>query len=109
LQYIYLAIAIIAEVVATSFLKQSDGFRNAGPSVIMATGYILAFYFLSLALRDIPTGVAYAIWSGVGIVLIAAIAWVFQGQRLDTPAIVGMTMIVGGVVVMQIFSKTTVH
>jgi small multidrug resistance pump len=109
LHYIYLGIAIVAEVIATSFLKQSDGFRNLGPSAIMAAGYVVAFYFLSLALRDIPTGIAYAIWSGVGIVLIATVAWVFQGQRLDTPAIVGMALIVTGVAIMNIFSKTAAH
>ncbi|KQZ77315.1 hypothetical protein ASE06_02370 [Sphingopyxis sp. Root214] len=109
MHYIYLGIAIVAEVIATSFLKQSDGFRNLGPSAIMAAGYVVAFYFLSLALRDIPTGIAYAIWSGVGIVLIATVAWVFQGQRLDTPAIVGMALIVTGVAIMNIFSKTAAH
>lgn len=109
MHYIYLGIAIVAEVIATSFLKQSDGFRNLGPSAIMAAGYVVAFYFLSLALRDIPTGIAYAIWSGVGIVLIATVAWVFQGQRLDMPAIVGMALIVTGVAIMNIFSKTAAH
>lgn len=109
MQYAYLGIAILAEVIATSFLKQSDGFRNLGPSLIMAAGYGIAFYFLSLALRDIPTGIAYAIWSGVGIVLIATVAWLFQGQRLDAPAMIGMALIVAGVAVMNIFSKTAAH
>lgn len=109
MQYAYLGIAILAEVIATSFLKQSDGFRNLGPSLIMAAGYGIAFYFLSLALRDIPTGIAYAIWSGVGIVLIAAVAWLFQGQRLDAPAMIGMALIIAGVAVMNIFSKTAAH
>ncbi|WP_447764751.1 DMT family transporter [Sphingopyxis panaciterrae] len=109
MHYLYLGIAIIAEVIATSFLKQSDGFRHPVPSLIMAAGYIVAFYFLSLALRDIPTGVAYAIWSGVGIVLIASVAWVFQGQRLDAPAMIGMALIVAGVMIMNIFSKTAAH
>ena len=86
MQYIYLAIAIVAEVIATSFMRQSEGFTKLVPSLITAGGYIVAFYFLSLTLRTLPTGIAYAIWSGVGIVLIAAIAWVFQGQKLDTPA-----------------------
>ncbi|PAL21431.1 multidrug efflux SMR transporter [Sphingopyxis sp. GW247-27LB] len=107
--YLYLAIAIVAEVIATSFLKQSDGFRNLGPSLVMAAGYAIAFYFLSLALRDIPTGVAYAIWSGVGIVLIATVAWVFQGQRLDAPALFGMAMIVAGVAILNLFSRTAAH
>lgn len=109
MHYLYLAIAIVAEVIATSFLKQSDGFRNLGPSLVMAAGYAIAFYFLSLALRDIPTGIAYAIWSGVGIVLIATVAWVFQGQRLDAPALLGMTLIVTGVAVLNLFSKTAAH
>ncbi|NIJ37978.1 small multidrug resistance pump [Sphingopyxis panaciterrae] len=109
MHYLYLGIAIVAEVIATSFLKQSEGFRNIGPSLIMAAGYIVAFYFLSLALRDIPTGIAYAIWSGVGIVLIATVAWVFQGQRLDAPAMIGMALIVAGVAVMNIWSKTAAH
>ncbi|HWW56104.1 MAG TPA: multidrug efflux SMR transporter [Sphingopyxis sp.] len=109
MHYLYLTIAIVAEVIATSFLKQSDGFRNLGPSLIMAAGYIVAFYFLSLALRDIPTGIAYAIWSGVGIVLIATVAWIFQGQRLDAPAMIGMALIVAGVAVMNIWSKTAAH
>ena len=109
MHYLYLGMAIAAEVIATSFLKQSDGFRNIGPSLIMAAGYIVAFYFLSLALRDIPTGIAYAIWSGVGIVLIATVAWVFQGQRLDAPAMIGMALIVAGVAVMNIWSKTAAH
>ena len=107
--YLYLAIAIVAEVIATSFLKQSDGFRTLGPSLVMAAGYAIAFYFLSLALRDIPTGVAYAIWSGVGIVLIATVAWVFQGQRLDAPALLGMAMIVAGVAILNLFSRTAAH
>jgi len=107
--YLYLAIAIVAEVIATSFLKQSDGFRNLGPSLVMAAGYAIAFYFLSLALRDIPTGVAYAIWSGVGIVLIATVAWVFQGQRLDAPALFGMAMIVAGVAILNLFSRAAAH
>jgi small multidrug resistance pump len=109
LQYLYLGIAIVAEVIATSFLKQADGFRNLGPSLIMAAGYIVAFYFLSLALRDIPTGIAYAIWSRVGIVLITTVAWIFQGQRLDAPAMIGMALIVAGVAVMNIWSKTAAH
>ena len=109
MNYLYLALAIVAEVIATSCLKMSDGFTRLWPSVITVVGYAVAFYFLSLTLRTIPTGVAYAIWSGVGIVLIAAVAWAFQGQKLDTPAIIGMTLIVSGVAVMNIFSKTAAH
>lgn len=109
MSYLYLAIAIVAEVIATSFLKQSEGFTKAGPTAIMAAGYGVAFYCLSLALRGMPTGVAYAIWSGVGIVLIAGIAWIFQGQKLDLPAVVGIALIMAGVIVMNVFSKVTGH
>ncbi|MDZ3831335.1 MAG: SMR family transporter [Sphingopyxis sp.] len=107
--YAYLAIAIVAEVIATSFMKESQGFTRLGPSLVTLFGYAIAFYFLSLTLRDVPTGVAYAIWSGVGIVLIAAVAWVFQGQRLDAGAMIGMALIIAGVVVMNLFSGSAAH
>jgi len=107
--YLYLAVAIICEVIATSFLKVSEGFTRPVPSLITAAGYAVSFYFLSLALREIPTGIAYAIWSGVGIVLITTIAWVFQGQKLDMPALGGLGLIVAGVVVINVFSKATAH
>ncbi|PXA91731.1 QacE family quaternary ammonium compound efflux SMR transporter [Nostoc sp. 3335mG] len=107
--YLYLAIAIVAEVAATSLLKLSDGFTRPLPTAAMALGYGVAFYFLSLTLRTIPTGIAYAIWSGVGVVLIATIAWLFQGQKLDLAAMIGMAMIVGGVVVMNLFSSSVAH
>ena len=103
--YLYLAIAIVAEVTATSFMKQSEGFTRLIPSLVTATGYAIAFYFLALTLKDIPTGIAYAIWSGVGIILIAAVAWLFQGQKLDTAAMIGMTLIIAGVIVLNLFSK----
>ncbi|OYU90954.1 MAG: QacE family quaternary ammonium compound efflux SMR transporter [Bradyrhizobiaceae bacterium PARB1] len=107
--YLYLAVAILSEVVATSFLKVSDGFTKPVPSAVTIAGYAISFYFLSLALRDIPTGIAYAIWSGVGIVLITTIAWVFQGQKLDAAALGGLGLIVAGVVVINVFSKATAH
>ena len=109
MSYLYLIIAIIAEVIATSFMKQSDGFTKLVPSLVTGAGYIVAFYFLSLTLRTIPTGIAYAIWSAVGVVLIATIAWLFQGQKLDTPAMVGMAFIVTGVVIMNGFSSSVAH
>ena len=109
MNYIYLVIAIVAEVIGTSFMKQADGFTKLVPSLICVAAYIVAFYFLSLTLKTIPTGIAYAIWSGVGIVLIAAVAWVFQGQKLDAPAILGMGLIISGVVVMNLFSKAAAH
>ncbi len=107
--YLYLAVAILCEVIATSFLKVSDGFTRPIPSLVTAAGYAISFYFLSLALREIPTGIAYAIWSGVGIVLITTIAWVFQGQKLDMPALGGLGLIVAGVIVINVFSKATAH
>ena len=109
MKYLYLATAIIAEVIATSSMKLSDGFTRPLWSIITILGYAIAFYCLSLTLKTIPTGIAYAIWSGVGIVLIALISWLFQGQKLDAPAIGGMALIVAGVVVMNVFSKTAAH
>ncbi|WP_447725771.1 DMT family transporter [Sphingomonas koreensis] len=109
MHYLYLSIAIIAEVIATSFMKQSDGFTKLVPSLVTGMGYLIAFYFLSLTLREIPTGIAYAIWSAVGVVLIATVAWVFQGQKLDTPALIGMAFIVTGVVIMNGFSSSVSH
>ncbi len=109
MSYIFLAIAIVGEVIATSFLKQSEGFTRPLPTVIMAVGYVITFYCLSLALRTIPTGIAYAIWSGVGIVLIAAIAWAVQGEKLDAAALVGMALIICGVLVMNLLSRSAGH
>ena len=105
MNYLYLAIAIVSEVIGTSFLKQAQGFTRLWPSLICLVAYGIAFACLSLTLRTVPTGVAYAIWSGVGIVLIATVAWVFQGQRLDAAAIAGMALIVAGVLVMNLFSS----
>ncbi len=101
--------AIVAEVVATSALKASDGFTRLGPSAIVAVGYGLAFWLLSLTLRSIPVGIAYAAWSGLGIVLIALAGWWLYGQRLDAPALAGMALIVAGVLVMNLFSQTSAH
>lgn len=107
--YLYLGIAIVAEVIATSALKASEGFTRTGPSLVVALGYGTAFYFLSLVLKTVPMGVAYAIWSGVGIVLIAAIGWLLMKQPLDLPALLGIGLIVAGVAVIQLFSKTVAH
>lgn len=109
MNYLYLMVAIASEVVATSFLKESNGFTKLVPSLVTFFGYALAFYFLSLTLRTIPTGIAYAIWSGLGIVLISLVAWIFQGQKLDAPAMLGMGMIIGGVVTMNLFSQSASH
>jgi small multidrug resistance pump len=107
--YLYLAIAIVAEVIGTSFMKVSAGFTRSGPAAITIVAYAIAFYALSLTLRTIPTGIAYAIWSGVGIVLIATVAWMFQGQKLDIAAILGMALIIAGVIVMNLFSRAAPH
>ena len=104
-----LLIAIVAEVIATSALKASDGFSKLLPSVITVLGYGVAFYCLSLTLKHIPVGVAYAVWSGLGVVLITAVSWVLFGQKLDAPALIGMGLIVAGVVVMNVFSKSVSH
>ncbi len=107
--YLYLAVAIVAEVIATSALKYSEGFTRPGPTVIVALGYGIAFYCLSLVMKTVPVGVAYAIWSGAGIVLIALIGWLALRQRLDLPAVLGMALIVAGVAVIQLFSRTSGH
>jgi len=104
MSYLYLAIAILAEVIGTSALKAAEGFTRPLPSLVVAVGYGTAFYFLSLALKVIPVGIAYAIWSGVGVALITLIGWVMFKQRLDAPALAGVTLIVAGVVVIQVFS-----
>jgi small multidrug resistance pump len=107
--YLHLAIAIVAEVIATSALKASDGFTRLGPSLFVVVGYAVAFYFLSLTLRTMSIGVAYAIWCGAGIILIALIAWLVLGQKLDLAAILGMALIVAGVAVINLFSSSVRH
>ena len=107
--YAWLAIAIVAEVIGTSTLKASEGFTRLLPSVVTAIGYAIAFYCLSHSMKTVPVGVGYAIWSGVGIVLITAIAWVAFKQRLDLPALAGMGLIVSGVLVINLFSKSVTH
>lgn len=102
---IYLLIAIVAEVIATSALKASNGFTNALPTAIVVLGYGAAFYFLSLTLRTMPVGIAYAIWSGLGIVLISIVGWVLYKQALDMPALIGMGLIIAGVIVINAFSQ----
>ena len=107
--YWFLGIAIVAEVVATSFLKSAEGFTRLWPSVVVVLGYGVAFLCLSLTLRTIPTGIAYAIWSGAGIVLVSAIAWLWLGQKLDAAALIGMGLIVAGVLVIHLCSSTAGH
>ena len=107
--YLYLGIAVAAEVIATSALKASDGFTRLLPSLVVVVGYGIAFYFLSLVLKTVPVGVAYAIWSGLGIVLIGRVGWLALKQPLDLPAMLGMGLIVAGVAVIQLFSRTAAH
>jgi multidrug transporter EmrE-like cation transporter len=107
--YIFLAIAIIGEVIATSALKPAAGFSKLLPSMLVIAGYGTAFYFLSLTLRTMPIGIVYALWSGVGVALISVIGWLVFKQSLDLAAIVGITLIVIGVVILNVFSKVSVH
>ena len=107
--YAILLAAIAAEVIATTALARSDSFTRLVPSLITIVGYALAFWLLSFPLRVMPTGIVYAIWSGLGIVFIAAVAWIWFGQRLDLPAMIGLAMILGGVLVVNLFSKTMLH
>jgi small multidrug resistance pump len=105
----YLGIAIVAEVIATSALRAAAGFTRPVPSAIVVVGYGIAFYFLSLTLQTIPVGVTYAIWCGVGIVLITLVAWLMYGQALDAAAILGLALIMAGVVVLNVFSRVVAH
>lgn len=109
MNYIYLAIAIIAEVIGTSALKASEGFTKILPAAVVVFGYGVSFYFLSVVLKTIPVGIAYAIWSGLGVVLIAVIGFVFYNQRLDLGAVIGILLIISGVVVINLFSKSVGH
>jgi len=107
--FVLLGISIVCEVVATSALKSSQGLTRLGPSLLAVAGYCIAFYLVSRVMNHMATGVVYAIWSGLGIVLISLVGWVLHGQKLDLPALVGMAMIVGGVLVIQLLSKTAQH
>ena len=109
MNYVYLFAAIVSEVIATSALKAAEGFSRFWPSVIVIVGYGLAFYCLSLTMRTIPIGIAYAIWSGIGIVLIALVGLLFYRQPLDAPALIGMAFILAGVLIINVFSKTAGH
>lgn len=109
LSYVYLLIAIIAEVIATSLLKASDSFTRPLPTLGTIIGYAIAFYCLSLTLRTMPTGIAYAIWSGLGIVLISLVSWALFKQSLDLPAILGLGLIIAGVLVINVFSRSVGH
>lgn len=107
--YLVLAVAILAEVIATTALARSDGFTRPWPALLAIIGYAIAFWLLSFALRVMPTGVVYAVWSGLGIVLITAVAWLGYGQRLDPAAVVGLGLILAGVLVINLWSGVTPH
>lgn len=107
--YVFLGGAIAMEVVGTTFMKTSEGFTRLWPSVAAVVSYAVCFYLLSQTLKEIPTGIAYAIWSGCGIVLISLIAWLLHGQKLDLAAIAGIGLIVAGVIVLNLFSKSAAH
>ncbi|MBO4121108.1 QacE family quaternary ammonium compound efflux SMR transporter [Cupriavidus gilardii] len=109
MHWIYLSIAIVAEVIATTALKAAAGFTRPLPSLVVVTGYAIAFFCLSLTLRTVPIGIAYAIWSGVGIVLVSVAAWLLFGQRLDVPALLGIALIMAGVLVINLWSKSVTH
>lgn len=109
MNWLYLIIAITSEVVGTSALKASEGFSKLYPSVLVVLGYGTAFYFLSLTLKTIPVGIAYAVWSGVGVVLVTLVSWILFNQRLDLAGWLGIVLISSGVIVLNLFSKTSAH
>ncbi len=107
--WLILFIAIIAEVIATSALKSSEGFTKPIASIVVVLGYIIAFYCLSLTLKTIPVGIAYSVWSGVGIVLITTVAWFVFDQKLDVWGIIGIVLIMSGVLILNLLSKSSSH
>ena len=107
--FVYLILAIVAEVIATSALKASVGFTRPLPSLLVVGGYGVAFYLLSLVLRTLPVGITYAIWAGLGIVLVTLVGIMVFGEKPDLPAVFGISLIVAGVVTLQVFSKMNVH
>ena len=107
--YLYLAIAVAFETIGTSAMQASQQFTRLWPSVLVVVGYAISFYFMALTLRFMPVGIVYALWSGLGIILIALIGYSIFGQKLDLPAIAGLGLIIAGIVVIQLFSNTTAH
>ena len=106
--WVYLGMAIFSEVVATASLKSTEGFTRLVPSIVVLVGYSAAFYFLSLTLDTIPIGVAYAVWSGVGVATITLVSFVLYDQNIDTAGLIGIGLIVAGVVVLRLFSEASV-
>ena len=109
LHYLYLMLAVAAETIGTSALQASQQFTRVGPSVLVVVAYAISFYMLSLTLKYMPVGIMYAMWSGLGIVFIALIGWLVFRQSLDLPAVIGITLILAGIVVIQLFSNTARH
>lgn len=107
--YLILALAVLAETIGTTALQASQQFTRLGPSLLVVVAYAISFYLLSITLRTMPVGVVYALWSGLGIILIATIGWVVFGQNLDLPAIAGLAMIIGGIAVIHLFSSAAPH
>lgn len=107
--HLILLLAIVAEVVATSALKASENFTRPIPSLLVVAGYSTAFFLLSITLKTLPIGVAYAIWSGVGTALVAVVGWLYYRQSLDLPAILGLTLIIAGTLILNLFSKVSTH
>jgi len=109
LHYVYLVLAVVAETIGTTALQASNQFTRMGPTLLVVVAYGVAFYFLGIALKYVPVGVAYALWSGLGIVLIALIGFAVFGQVLDLAAVIGLALIIAGIVVIQLFSTTATH
>ncbi|NOD83373.1 MULTISPECIES: SMR family transporter [unclassified Ruegeria] len=107
--YLYLMLAVVAETIGTTALQASQQFTRFWPSVLVVVGYGVAFYLMALTLKYMPVGIVYAIWSGLGIFLIAVIGFIVFGQRLDWPAILGLTLILSGILIIHLFSKTAGH
>jgi small multidrug resistance pump len=107
--WLYLGLAILAEVIGTSFLKSSAGFTRFWPSVVVVAGYAVAFYFLAITLRTMSVGIAYAVWAGAGVALITLIGWLFYREPLDVPAVAGIALIIAGVTVINLFSASVAH
>ena len=109
MHWVYLAVAILSEVVATSALKAAEGFTRGIPLLLVVVGYAVSFHFLSLTLRSVPLGIAYAIWSDVGVALVSLAGWIIYHQSLDRAALAGIALIVAGVAVLNLFSKALPH
>lgn len=109
MNFVFLSIAIVAEIIGTSALKASESFTKPWGALVSLVAYGIAFYFLALTLKTIPVGIAYAIWSGLGIVLISLVGLIWFRQTLDTPALIGLALIIAGVIVINVFSQSTAH